>query len=162
MQPARNMQTLDRLLKKPVNTAFVVIFLLFQNVLAEEFHEFQVYRLATEKSFDDVIEDLKFAIGENNFRLTGENRIGRTIALREEKPFPQATILHFCNLKYAEKFLTIDPAYLIRMPCRIAVRQAENRVIIETWLQPVTRKDLCKPVEEINRILKNIVQYAAE
>lgn len=151
---------------KTINTATMVFLLLiadvFQIASTEAASEIQVYKLETEKPFNDVIEDLKFAISEHNFRLTSENKIGKAIAKRGKIPFPKATILHFCNLKIAQTFLEIDPEYLLRMPCRIAVRKAKNRIIIETWLQPETHKDLCRPVKEVNKILRSIVQSGAE
>jgi len=151
---------------KKTNLAAIVLLLLitapFQTASTETPSDIQVYRLETEKPFDDVIEDLKFAISEHNFRLTSENNIGRAIAKRENIAFPEATILHFCNLKIAQAFLEIDPDYLLRMPCRIAVRKANNSVIVETWLQPESRQDLCRHIKEVNKILKNIVQAGAE
>lgn len=151
---------------KAINVATMVFLLLstvvFQAASTETACDIQVYRLETEKPFDDVIEDLKLAISEHNFRLTSENKIGRAIAKRENIAFPKATILHFCNLKIAQAFLEIDPEYLLRMPCRIAVRKTKNRVIIETWLQPENRQDLCRQAKEVNRILKSIVQSGAE
>ena len=149
-----------------INTALMVFLLLiavvFQTTSAETASEIQVYKLETEKPFDDVIEDLKFAISEHNFRLTSENKIGKAIAKREKILFPEATILHFCNLKIAQAFLEIDPEYLLRMPCRIAVRKSKNRVIIETWLQPETHNDLCRQAKEVNQILRSIVQSGAD
>ena len=40
------------------------------------------YSVISDKSFEDVLEDLRFAITEQNFRITSLNRIGQAIAVR--------------------------------------------------------------------------------
>jgi len=122
----------------------------------------QPYTVKTIKSFEDVIDDLKLAISEANFRLTSENRIGSAISKQTGKEFPQARILHFCNLETARIFLEAEPDFLLNMPCRIAVRQDRNQVIIQTWLQTEPCPELSKAVVEVNSILKQIVHYGAE
>jgi uncharacterized protein (DUF302 family) len=120
------------------------------------------YRANADKPFDEVLDDLKVAISEHNFRLTGESRIGRAIAEREHIPFPRATALHFCNLEYARRLLQIDPAYLLHMPCRVTAYQQTDGVRVSTRLLPQDDPRTLAINQEINRILRAIVDEALE
>jgi len=146
----------------PGTLVILLFYIAVQYTLADGNILPQAYTVSTQKSFDDVIEDLKFAISEANFRLTSENKIGAAISKQTGEPYPKARIIHFCNLEYARIFLNSEPNYLINMPCRVAVQQSQDRVIIQTWLQKSACPQLDKPVAEINSILKKIVDYGAE
>lgn len=119
-----------------------------------------IYQKTTQKAFTAVIDDLVFAISQHNFRLTEQANIGRAIAEREEKDFPQLTILHFCNLTYAQALLEKQLASSLHMPCRISVRQLGDQVVIETILlaDNAVQQTL---VDEINQILQAIVDTGA-
>jgi uncharacterized protein (DUF302 family) len=118
------------------------------------------YTAHTSKPFEEVLADLEFAIGEHNFRLTGHNTIGAAVAERTATAFPPATVLHFCNLEYAQQLLEVDPQYLLHMPCRIALYEQAGRVTVEARLLP---DDGPAPLlsRRINEILKTIVSDAA-
>ncbi|TXH71925.1 MAG: DUF2380 domain-containing protein [Thiothrix sp.] len=119
-----------------------------------------IYQKNTSKDFDTVIDDLLFAISQHNFRLTEQSTIGQAIAEREEKNFPKITILHFCNLTYAQALLEKAIASPLHMPCRISVRQVNNQVLIETLLLPNNAAEQAF-VDEINQILQEIVNTGA-
>lgn len=120
-----------------------------------------IYQQTSTKPFDDVIADLLFAISQNNFRLTEHARIGSAIAEREQIPFPAVTVLHFCNLTYAKALIESKAASLLHMPCRIAIRQVDGKVIIETLLLPEQADTNPTLAADINKILKNIVNTGA-
>ena len=94
------------------------------------------YKALTAKPFVEVMADLEFAISEYNFRITGYNRVGEAIAERQQSSFPQATVVHFCNLEYAREFLVLAADYLLHMPCRIAVYEQDQQVVVEARLLP--------------------------
>lgn len=119
-----------------------------------------IYQKNTQKDFDTVIDDLLFAISQHNFRLTEQSSIGQAIAEREEKSFPKITVLHFCNLTYAQALLEKNIASPLHMPCRISVRQVNNQVVIETLLLPNNAAQQAF-VDEINKILQEIVNTGA-
>ena len=121
-----------------------------------------IFSKQTDKKFNDVIEDLVIVIAEHNFRLNQHARIGKAISQRNNIPFPQATVLHFCNLNYARQLLEIAPDYLLRMPCRISVwPENEENTIIEVWLLPEDDERTVAFAKKINAILINIVSYGA-
>ncbi len=120
------------------------------------------YQAGADKPFDEVLDDLKVAISEYNFRLTGENRIGLAIARRGQIPFPRATVLHFCNLEYARRLLQLDPASLAHMPCRVTVYEQAGGVLVGAHLLPLDDPRSRGINREINRILRAIVDEALE
>ncbi|GEM_PF-491818 len=135
---------------------------LSQACLAQQLPEHAYPRITT-KSFDDTVFDLKVAISEHNFRLTAENRIGDAIARREHIPFPRASVFSLCNLHYAQRLIEIAPDYLLRMPCRIAVRRsAQGHTTIAAQLLPEDDPATGSIAMEINRILRAIVDEASE
>ena len=120
-----------------------------------------IYQQISKKPFDDVIDDLLFAISENNFRLTEHAKIGQAIAEREQIDFPRVTVLHFCNLTYAQAFIAAAPEAVLHMPCRISIRQVGDTVIIETLLIDETLAPGTEIIHKINHILQNIVDSGA-
>jgi uncharacterized protein (DUF302 family) len=120
------------------------------------------YTVATEKPFDDVVEDIVFAIGQHNYRITGRNDIGKAIAKRSGQPYPAFAVLHFCNIQVAKRIYDINPDFALHMPCRIAVRAAGDRVIIESRLIPENDPDMHALAVKINRMMRDIADYAAQ
>jgi uncharacterized protein (DUF302 family) len=122
-----------------------------------------IQRQALDKSFEDVIFDLEFAITQRNFRITARNFIGRSIRERGVKEFPRAQVIHFCNLTLAREALEIDPLFLIHMPCRVAVYDHGDRVTISTSTVPEKPHSRMSEFSmRINRMLRAILRFAAQ
>jgi uncharacterized protein (DUF302 family) len=127
--------------------------------------ERMLHRTTVQRPFADVLLDLEFAITDHNFRITGANHIGAAIGERIGQPFPEAEVIHFCNLEYARRLLEIDPDFLSYMPCQITVIQGQNGVIVSTWLLPdrpgpPAAASAAALIDEINAIMRAIVDYA--
>ena len=120
------------------------------------------YRMTTEKSFDDVMQDLEFGIGNENYNITGINSVGKVIAERHEISYPNYAIINSCNLESAKKFLDIDPEYVTIMPCRIAVWEQHGKVQIDAQLVPEDDPRCVDICLETNALLKRVVNFAAE
>jgi uncharacterized protein (DUF302 family) len=120
------------------------------------------YQAAVGRPYEDVLDDVKFAISEKNFRLTGGNRIGGAISERLDAAFPNSEIVHFCNLEYARKFLQAVPDYVLHMPCKVVVYEYEGEVIVETELLPEDDSRVMELAKEVNQVLKFVVDYATE
>ncbi len=120
------------------------------------------YALSTNKSYDDVVEDIEFAISQNNYRITGRNDIGKAISQRTGNPYPESVILHFCSLQAAQAIYNINPDYLLHMPCRIAVRKDSGKVFIEARLIPENDPTMRERALEVNRMMRRITDYGAE
>lgn len=119
------------------------------------------YAATTAKTFADTVDDLMFAIGGENFRVTDSNRVGSVIAERGNPAFPDSIVVHFCNLEYARLILSRAPDKLLDMPCRVVVAERDERVIVETRLLAEDPR-LGELVDEINDILKRVVDTAVE
>ncbi len=122
------------------------------------------YQAETDKPYDDVLAELKIAIAEHNFRITGHSRIGKIIRDRGTLPFPEYDTLQFCNLTHAKTLLLMSPHSVSDMPCNIVTYQFNNRTIIKTNLLPTEtdNKELNQFSEKMNDVLRQIVDFAAE
>jgi uncharacterized protein (DUF302 family) len=116
------------------------------------------------KSFEDVIFDLEFAITQRNFRITARNDIGRGIRSRGFKDFPQAIIIHFCNLTLAQAVLELDPVFITHMPCRVAVYDHGNRITVSTTSLPENSDNprVNAFSRKINAMLRGILNFAVD
>jgi len=122
------------------------------------------YQAETTKPYADVLAELELAITERNFRITGHNKIGSVIRERENIEFPDYDTLQFCNLTHAREMLEISPAAVIYMPCNIAVRSEDGKVIVSTHLLPTESPNtrLNAFAARMNEQLKQIVNFAVE
>ncbi len=122
------------------------------------------YHQTTQRPYDDVLDDVRLAIVEHNFRITGENRVGGAIAERHGIDFPRSHVVHFCNLEYARQFIEADPDSLLAMPCRVVVYERQGRVVVAAPLVSPTANnpEAAGLAERVNAILKAIVDFAAE
>ncbi len=115
----------------------------------------------SQKPFREVIADLKFAITEHNYRITGENAIGSALSRRHGREYPQALVLHFCNLEEAAQILKAAPDFLLHMPCKVVVYETDEGVVVETWLLPEDAR-VREHVAAVNAMLQSIVDAAVE
>jgi len=122
------------------------------------------YQATTAKPYADVLAELELAITENNFRITGHNHIGSVIRERDNIAFPDYDTFQFCSLTLARQMLELSPAAVAYMPCNIAVRAENDRVVITTHLLPTDGPDerLNAFFRGLNEKLKKIVDFAAE
>lgn len=121
-------------------------------------------RATAAKPYDDVLAELELAITEQNFRITGHNHIGSVIRSRENIAFPDYDTLQFCNLTLAKQMLEMSPAAVAYMPCNVAVRSENGRVIVTTHLLPEDsdNEKLNAFFREMNGKLRQIVDFAVD
>jgi len=114
------------------------------------------------KQFVDVVLDLEQSIGNHNFAVVGHNEIGEAVRRRGHPDFRDAAIVHFCNLEYARQALDINPAYILYMPCRIAVFEADDRVHAASLLLPEDTDEASfnALAVDVNRQIREIIDYA--
>lgn len=123
-----------------------------------------IERGVTDKSFDDVILELDFAITERNFRITGRNTIGKGLRDRGYADFPDVEVIHFCNLEYAREVLLIDPGYVAQMPCRVTVHRERGRTVVSLVLLPEDHPDprVNAFAQRMNVLLHEILAFVLE
>ena len=126
--------------------------------------DYLIERWRTNKTFDDVIFELDFAITERNFRITGRNTIGKGLRDRGYDDFPEVEVIHFCNLEYAREVLEIDPGFVAQMPCRITVHTETEATVISLVLLPENHVDprVNAFATRMNAILRDIVAFVLE
>ncbi|MFT4581129.1 MAG: hypothetical protein ACI915_003608 [Gammaproteobacteria bacterium] len=95
-----------------------------------------IVRNTTEKSFEDVIFELEFAITELNFRITARNKIGKGLRERGYEGIPEIEVIHFCNLEYVHEVMLLDPGFIAQMTCRITVHTSAEGTVISFMKLP--------------------------
>lgn len=115
------------------------------------------YSVTVDADYEDVVDDVRSAIADHNFRITGGNDIGGAIGKRHEISFPRSEVVHFCNLEYARKFVELAPAFVGHMPCKVVIYELAGRVVVETRMLPDANADVAELVAEVNDILRAIV-----
>lgn len=143
-----------------IGLIFLMAFLIVNiaNYQRDTIDTYQRYSLKTSKGFDDVMFDLRLAIHDYNYRITSVNSIGKAIAKNDDSDFINVTIVNFCNVDIAKKFIQQSLTYILYMPCRIAVYEQDDKTMIETYLLS-EKNDLHK---QVNIIIKNIVDMAGK
>lgn len=121
-------------------------------------------RQTEEKEFDEVILDLELAITQRNFAIIGRNRIGKAIRSRGDPDYPHTRVIQFCNVEYAHELLTIDPAKIVYLPCRIAVYERDRAVHVTTLLLPEDTNDnkFNNFARKINGLMREMMEYSVE
>lgn len=123
-----------------------------------------IERFPTDKSFEDVIQELEFAITEQNFRITGRNTVGKGLRDRGYQDYPDIEVIHFCSLDIAKEVLDIDPGYVAQMPCRLTVHEENDQVVVSLIKLPIDHADprVNEFAKKMNLLLHEIVSFALE
>ena len=123
----------------------------------------QLVRYSIDKSFDDVVFALNFAITDRNFRITGRNSIGAGLRERGYKDFPDVEVINFCSLELAREVLLLDPGFIAHMPCRVTVHKTGGRTVISLIKLPLDSGDprVNDFARRMNTTLTEIVELAA-
>ncbi|MEE9354674.1 MAG: DUF302 domain-containing protein [Methylococcaceae bacterium] len=122
------------------------------------------YSAQTTKPYDDILAELKSAIAEYNFRITGHSRVGKVIRERENIAFPEYDTIQFCNLSHAKKLLQFSPHAIEHMPCNVVIYAFEGRTVVKTRLLPTHSNNhaLNEFSQQMNKTLKKIIDFAVE
>lgn len=123
-----------------------------------------IERFPTDKSFEDVVQELEFAITEQNFRITGRNTVGKGLRDRGYQDYPDIEVIHFCSLDIAKEVLDIDPGYVAQMPCRLTVHEENDQVVVSLIKLPIDHADprVNEFAKKMNLLLHEIVSFALE
>ncbi|CAI8974504.1 DUF302 domain-containing protein [Methylocaldum szegediense] len=147
-----------------LGSIFAVLLFILSGCAAQKEPESLYYQAETTKPYEDVLAELELAITEQNFRITGHNKIGSVIRDRENISFPDYDTIQFCNLTLAREMLEISPESVIHMPCNVAVRSQNGKVIVTTHLLPTRSPNprMNEFARKMNEKLKQIVDFAVE
>lgn len=116
-------------------------------------------------SLDETVENLKQAIGQENFTLIRSDYLdhGFVEAGSENK---KQVVLHFCNFNFLFEALAIDPRVGLFLPCRITVVEHEGKVKMMTInpmrLSKLFNNDgLDNACKEMTKMYKAILEEAS-
>lgn len=149
--------------------AFFSCFLIFSgSALAADItrikSEYIIIKAITDKSYEDVSDEIEFAITERNFRITGKNIIGKAIRKRGHKAFPNVDVVHFCNVENAREVLEHDINFVSQMPCRMTVHEEQGKVVVQLILVPEQHPDPAVRdfAKRMNKTLQEILAFVLE
>ena len=115
------------------------------------------------KPVEDVIADVEFSVAEYNYRLTSRNNVGYAISDRGSSAGKRvARVFHFCNIQIAEQLLAAGDEYLLHMPCRLVVWEAQGSVWVASRLLPTTGRADPALVMKINNMMRAIADFSIE
>lgn len=122
------------------------------------------YQVETRKPYYEVLDELKSAIAENNFRITAHSRVGKVIRERGDKDFPDFDTIQFCNLTHARTMLKMAPEAIKYMPCNVVMYRRDGKTVVRTHLLPTDsdNPELNRFLETMNQKLKEILDFAVE
>lgn len=89
-----------------------------------------LYRKQTDKSVDQVFQDLEAAAKAHGFGVLHHYDFKQTL---EGKGFPLANecrVLEVCNPKQASEVLAVDMALNMALPCRVSIYQDGGKTIV--------------------------------
>jgi uncharacterized protein (DUF302 family) len=124
----------------------------------------RIYEKVSEYSFEDTLMNLDIAIAEHNYRIIHRSNIGQAIRDRGDSDFPLSTITSFCNISYAKEMMLINPDLINEMPCNIAVREQDQRVLVSSQLMDENTGALEQQAfaKKINNNLIGIIEATVE
>ncbi len=92
----------------------------------EETHE-AVIEMESSYSFEETLANIKRAAKGENFRIIREQLFEEGAFPQEEQNTKQAMV-YFCNFKFVNRAINIDPRVGLFMPCRVTVVEKEGVV----------------------------------
>ncbi len=137
----------------------LIITLTLLLLICSEKSQQRLYQQYSMYDFADTAQNLDIAISEHNYRIIHKSHIGQAIRDRGDDTYPLSTIISFCNITYAKEMLQINPDLINDMPCVIAIREQDNKVIVSTTLmneQTLSAEELTF-AQKINQNLKQII-----
>lgn len=120
------------------------------------------YERSSRKNLKELIEDVEFAITEQNLRIVERLHVGEAIRERGNEDFPDYEIILYCSLTFAEKILKLDPQMINACPGRITIRGKEDSYILsaQLWQELPGNEKLNVLIRDMNEILVNIIDHA--
>lgn len=122
-----------------------------------------VYEKSTEKSLQNILEDIEFAVTERNLRIVHQLHIGQGIRARGYEDTPDYEVILYCDLTFARTMLELAPEMVNACPGRISVRQTGSSYIVSAVLWPEDHENpkMKQLMYDMNVLVREIVNYAA-
>lgn len=122
------------------------------------------YKVATNKSFENALEDLKSSLSNHHFGVLWELSFKDKLAEKGLEFNKNFTILEVCNPKQAKEVLEHNIEVGFFLPCKMVVYEDDNSVYIgmpkPTKLINMVDKGLSAVAEEVENVLKAAIEEA--
>ncbi len=87
------------------------------------------YRLESNKSFEEVVENIHSRTAEHKFRVLAVHDVQATLAEKDLERGP-LKIIEVCNAKFAHTATQKDIGVAIFMPCRFSVHTDGGKTVV--------------------------------
>lgn len=122
------------------------------------------YKVATDKSFEEALEDLKSSLGNHNFGVLWELSFKDKLAEKGLEFNKNFTILEVCNPKQAKEVLEKNIEVGFFLPCKMVVYEDNDTVYLgmprPSKLIDMVDNDLSPIAEEVENTLKTAIEEA--
>ncbi|MCL5266505.1 MAG: DUF302 domain-containing protein [Bacteroidetes bacterium] len=119
------------------------------------------YVVESNRSFDELVEDVEKKTAENGFRVLHVHDVRKTL---QDKgfTFPGYKIIEICNAKLAHTVLQADRNIGLMMPCKINVYEKDGKRYLAGMLPSLISEffpdaSLGNAPEEVEGIIKKII-----
>jgi len=125
----------------------------------EKLFDMMIYKIFTSKNIEKIADNVEKVCNENKFALLHHYVYHEVV---KSKGFPidrKVYIYEVCVAKVAALVLTEEPSFAAFMPCRIAVYEEGNQVVISTQNMEILLNTLDKESEmflSTSELFKNL------
>ncbi|MES9858254.1 MAG: c-type cytochrome [Sedimenticola sp.] len=123
-----------------------------------------VIEMESESSYEETIENLKRAAIGQNFRIIRQQNYEDGAFPKEEQKQKQV-IIYFCNFKFVNRAINIDPRVGLFLPCRVTVVEKDGVVTVRS-INPgflsrfFNNAELDEACAELTNIYRTIIEEA--
>ena len=124
-----------------------------------------IYRVKTDKSFTQAIDDLKNSLSEKRFGVLWELNFKNKLAEKGVSLDMNFQVLEVCNPNQAKKALETLTEVGFFLPCKLAVYE-ENETVFMGMLRPteliglISNDSLTSIAQEVEQDLKDAINQA--
>jgi uncharacterized protein (DUF302 family) len=87
--------------------------------------------ITLDRPFDDVVADVRAALGEQGFGIVSEINMQETLRNKLGVEIDRQLILGACNPNFAHRSLQIEPSIGLLLPCNVVVRSSDAGTVVE-------------------------------
>lgn len=124
------------------------------------------YIVETQKSIEQVSEDLIAAVSEHKFGVLHIHNLKETLNNKGLEYDKECRVFEVCNPHKAKEIMEIDTSLNLVLPCRVSVYEEDGKILIgmikpkSLLLQLSDDKSLIAVAQEVEDTMIKIIQQA--